>query len=317
MATFNDILKEIETAIDRFNKGIPSSQKAMYDEITDQLRKLDVKDGRIKTTVGNLRIVNSIKNKLTKLILTDDYLENVKDFAKSFNEISKLQNDYWKQAESSFKPGPLLKEIRTQAIEDTVSKLTEAGIGANISEQITDILRTNITSGGSYKSLEGQLRELLIDTDKSQGILTKYAKQITTDSINQYSRQYSQTVSSGLGFEWYAYQGSEIQTSRPFCQSMVEGRRYFHVSEIPALLKATDMYYKDNKDGKEKKVQVNQRTGLPNGFYENTTVENFLTYLGGYQCGHQARPVSERLVPIDVKDRVYNTPAYQKWKSEN
>jgi hypothetical protein len=314
---YNDILKEIERSIEKFNKGIPASQRAMYDDITEQLRRLDLKDGRIKATVGNLRVVNSIKNKLTKLILTDNYLDNVKEFAQSFNEITKLQNDYWKSVESSFKPGPLLKEIRTQAIEDTVAKLTEAGIGANISEQITDVLRTNITSGGSYKSLEGQLRELLIDTDQSQGILTKYAKQITVDSVNQYSRQYSQAVSSGLGMEWYAYQGNEIQTSRPFCQSMVEERRYFHVSEIPALLKATDMYYKDNKDGKRKKVPVNQRTGLPAGFYENTTAENFLTYLGGHLCGHQARPVSERLVPIEVRDRVYNTSAYQRWKSNN
>jgi hypothetical protein len=314
---YNDILKEIEQAIEKFNKGIPASQRAMYDDITDQLRRLDLKDGRIKVTVGNLRVVNSIKNKLTKLILTDNYLDNVKEFAQSFNEITKLQNEYWKSVESAFKPGPLLKEIRTQAIEDTVGKLTEAGIGANISEQITDVLRTNITSGGSYKSLENQLRESLIDTDKSQGILTKYAKQITVDSVNQYSRQYSQAVSAGLGFEWYAYQGSEIQTSRPFCQSMVEERRYFHISEIPALLKATDMYYKDNKDGKRKKVSLNQRTGLPAGFYENTTVDNFLTYLGGHECGHQARPVSERLVPIEVRDRVYNTSAYQRWKSNN
>jgi hypothetical protein len=317
MAEYKDILKEIESAIEKFNKGIPSAQKGMYDDITEQLRRLDLKDGRIKATVGNLRVVNSIKNKLTKLILTDDYLDNVKEFAQSFNEITKLQNTYWKAVESSFKPGPLLKEMRMQAIADTVGKLTEAGIGANISEQITDVLRTNITSGGSYKSLEGQLRELLIDTDKSQGILTRYAKQITTDSVNQYSRQYSQTVASGIGFEWFAYQGSEIVTSRPFCQSMVEERRYFHVSEIPALLKATDMYYKDNKDGQRKKVPVNQRTGLPNGFYENTTVENFLIYLGGYSCGHQARGVSEKLVPIEVKDRVYNTAAYQRWKSQN
>ncbi len=31
---------------------------------------------------------------------------------------------------------------------------------------------------------------------------------------------------------------------------MVENRRYFHVSEIPDLLAAKDLYYKDNKTGK-------------------------------------------------------------------
>jgi hypothetical protein len=314
MAEYKDILKEIESAIEKFNKGIPSAQKGMYDDITEQIRRLDLKDGRIKATVGNLRVVNSIKNQLTKLILTDDYLENVKEFAQSFNEITKLQNTYWKSVESSFKPGPLLKEIRTQAIADTVGKLTEAGIGANISEQITDVLRTNITSGGSYKSLEGQLRELLIDTDKSQGILTKYAKQITTDSVNQYSAQYTQSVSSDLGFEWYAYQGSDIKTTRPFCDAMTD-LRYFHISEIPRLLRADDLYY--TKDGKQTKVPIYSRTELPAGMIEGTNSENFFIRRGGYNCGHQIRPVSERLVPVEFKDRVYNTAAYQRWKSQN
>lgn len=314
MAEYSDILKEIERAIEKFNKGIPSAQKGMYDDIVEQLRRLDLKDGRIKATVGNLRVVTSIKNKLTKLILSDNYLDNVKDFAQSFNEITKLQNDYWKSVESTFKPGPLLKEIRTQAIEDTVSKLTEAGIGANISDQISDVLRTNITSGGSYKSMQDQLRNLLIDTDESQGILTRYAKQITTDSINQYSASYTQSVSSGLGFEWYAYQGSDIKTTRPFCDAMTD-RRYFHVSEIPGLLRADDLYY--SKDGKQTKVPIYSRTELPAGMIEGTNAENFFIRRGGYNCGHQIRPVSEKLVPVEFKDRVYNTADYQRWKSNN
>lgn len=314
MAEYSDILKEIERSIEKFNKGIPSSQRAMYGEIVEQIRRLDLKDGRIKATVGNLRVVNSIKGKLTKLILNDDYLENVKEFAQSFNEITKLQNEYWKSVESTFKPGPLLKEIRTQAIADTVRQLTESGIGANISDTISDILRTNITSGGSYKALNKQLLESLTDTDKSEGLLTRYSKQITTDSINQYSAQYTQSVSGDLGFEWYAYQGSDIKTTRPFCDAMTD-TRYFHVSEIPRLLRADDLYY--TKDGKQIKVPIYDRTGLPAGMIEGTNPENFFIRRGGYNCGHQIRPISEKLVPIEFRDRVYNTPAYQRWKSNN
>lgn len=314
MADFNDILKEIDGAIRSFNKGIPAAQKAMYQELATELRRLDLNGDKIKATVANLKVIQSIKNKLTKFILNDDYLEDVKEFVKSFNTVTKLQNEYWKGVESKFKPGPLLKEIRTQAISDTVKQLTESGIGANIGDAISDILRTNITSGGSYKSLNAQLLESLTDTEKSDGLLTRYSKQITNDSIQQYSRQYTQQVAAGLNMDWYAYQGSDIKTTRPFCDALTD-LRYFHQSEVPRLLRAEDLYYM--KDGKRTKVPIYERTGLPHGLIEGTNAENFFIRAGGWNCGHAIRPVPERNVPIEYRDRVYNTSAYQRWKSEN
>lgn len=314
MPQFNDIIKEIDQAIEKFNKKIPAAQKAMYNELVGELKRLDLNGDKIKTTVGNLKIIQSVKNKLTRLILTNDYLADVKEFVKSFNEIAKLQNQYWKSVESTFKPKPLLKEIRQQAIADTVQQLTESGIGANIGDAITDILRTNVTAGGSYKALNSQLLESLTDTQKSDGLLTKYSKQITTDSIQQYNRQYTQQVAAGLGFEWYAYQGSDIRTTRPFCDAMTD-IRYFHVSEIPRLLRAEDLYY--TKDGGRQKVPIYPKTGLPHGMIEGTNAENFFIRAGGYNCGHQIRPVPERNVPLETRDRVYNTLAYQRWKSNN
>lgn len=315
MADFKDILKEIDGAIKSFNKGIPAAQKAMYQELVTELRRLDLNGDKIKATVKNLAIIQSIKNKLTKVILNDDYLEDVREFVKSFNTVTKLQNEYWKGVESKFKPTPLLREIRKQAISDTVTQLTESGIGANIGDVLTDILRTNITSGGSYKSLQNQLLETLTDANRSDGLLTRYSKQITVDNLNSYTRQYNQVVASGLGFEWFAYRGTEIKTSREFCQAMVENRRHFHISEVPALLRAEGLEFKDNKDGKTKKVRINPRTNLPYGFIEGTTPENFFVRAAGYQCGHQISGVPERNVPLETRDRVYNTPAYHRWKA--
>jgi len=242
MPQFKKILTLIDKAIEKFNKRIPASQRAMLDEIELELRRLDLNGDKIKTTVANLRIVNSIKNKLQRLILTDDYRTDVKEFVRSFNDVTKLQNEYWKGIESTFKPRPLLREIRKAAITDTVKALGEAGIGTAIGEQIAGILRTNITAGGSYKQLTGQLRESLTDTDASKGLLSKYAKQITTDSINQYSATYTNTVTGDLAFEWYGYQGTDIKTTRPFCDAMTDFR-YFHISEVPRLLKAEGLTY--------------------------------------------------------------------------
>lgn len=311
MPTYNEIIEKIEAAIEKFNQKIPAAQREMYAQLKEELRRIDVSNGKVKTTVANLKVLQSIKNKLMRVIMTDEYLANVKEFIKTFSELAKLQNEYWQKQERQFKPKTLLKEIRNQSIQDTVAKLTEAGIGSLVTEQITDILRTNITSGGSYRNLEDQLRESLTDTKKSDGILTKNLKQITTDSINQYNAQYTQAVSNSLNYEWFGYQGSDIKTTRPFCDAMTDFR-YFHITEVPRLLQAEDLYY--DKNGVKTKVPIYDKTGLPHGLIEGTNAENFFVRRGGYNCGHQIRPVSERLVPQDIKDRVFATAAYKRWK---
>jgi hypothetical protein len=320
MASFNDILTRIDEAIERFNKKIPASQRAMLDGLEEQLKNLDLRDGKIRPTIKNLRIVRDIKSKLLGIVLNDDYLGEVKKFADAFNDVTTLQHEYWSAIESKFKPTSILKEVRTTAISDTVSKLTEAGIGPTIGENISDILRTNITTGGSYKDLTAQLRDSLTNNGKSDGVLAKYAKQITTDSIHQYNANYTQIISSDLGYEFYAYQGTEIKTSREFCQSMVEHKRYFHISEIPRLLRAEDMVYTDNNTGKEKEVRINPGTDLPYGFIAGTNAENFFIRRGGYQCGHLIRPVSANLVKIQdpqFYNSIINSPEYKAWKAIN
>lgn len=315
MAEFSDILDKIDSSITKMNKGVPAIQRDIYDSLLEDLAKLELQDGQIKATVKNLSLINSIKNKLNRIILTDDYMSDVKAFAKSFNEITTLQNQYWRGIEASFKPRPLLQAIREQAITDVVQKLTEAGIGANIAEPITDILRTNITTGGSYKALTAQLRENLVNT-QTPGTLEKYVSQITTDAVNQYSNQYTQIVSSDLGYEWFKYDNTDILTTRPFCDAMTD-RPYFHISEVPALLRAEGLTYVNKKTGLREPVPIYEKTGLPSGMIPGTDASNFFVRRGGYRCGHSIRPVNERQVPQADKDRVYATAAYKRWKDAN
>lgn len=319
MANYRGILDAIDDSISAFIERIPASQSDMLQAIDEELRRLDLQDGRIKPTVSNIKIISNIKNKLLKVILTDQYRAQVKQFLKSFNQITSLQNAYWKSVEKTFKPSSILKQIKQVAIEDTAAKLMEAGIEANVAQPIKDILTANITQGGSYKQLQSQLREAVNTTDTGAGLLDRYTKQVTVDSVNQYNRNYTQIVSSDLGFEWFAYQNTLINTSRPFCIAMHE-KRYFHISQIPDLLKANNLTYSHPKTGKRLKVRLNPKTNLPDGMYANTNVANFLTLLGGYNCGHQAGPVSERLVKMQAPklyEEVISGAAYKRWRSVN
>src|SRR5688572_4423986 len=121
LPTYNAILKKIKQAVSKFNRNIPKAQRAMFDAISEEITRLDLtNDGKVKTTAKNLSILTSIKAKMLRVLITPEYRQEVKEFAKAFNEITTLQNQYWKQQEATFKPRPILKALRKQAISDTV-----------------------------------------------------------------------------------------------------------------------------------------------------------------------------------------------------
>ena len=319
--TYNDIIKTITKSLKGFDKSIPGLQGKLYDEMIEQIKRLDIKNGNLSVTVKNLSILNSIKGKLNRIILNPEYKGEIKAFLTSFNDVYKLQFEYWKGIEAKFTPRPLLKAIRNQAIADTAASLTTQGISANVSDAIINILRTNITSGGSYASLAEQLRQSLVNTPESKGILDRYVKTVASDSINQFSRQYTNIVASDLGYHWFYYANTEIETSRPFCQSMAEEHRYFHISQVPEMLEGkylgARMMYNDNKVGKTKPVTIYAKTGLPHGFIAGTNTDNFFIRAAGYNCGHSIQPINIRQVPKDIAAKVEATPAYISWAKAN
>lgn len=278
---------------------MPRLQSVLYKEMLNEIKRLDTNGDKIAITVKNLSILTSIKNKLNRLILNREYMAEIKEFAKAFNEVYKLQFEYWKSIERTFKPKPLLKAIRNQAIMDAVKSLTTQGISANVSDNIIGILRQNITAGGSYSQLAAQLRESLVNTPTSKGILDRYVKTVANDSIQQFNRQYTQIVSNDLGYSWYRYMNTDIETTRCFCDRMTD-KNYFHISEVPKILEGLG-------------CDIYKKTGLPYGMIDGTNPENFFIRAGGWNCRHSIQPVAERQVPREIREEVFATAAYKNW----
>ncbi len=301
MPDFNKIIREIKRSLSGFDKSIPALQSKLFKEVLNEIRRLDTKGDKISVTVKNLSILTSIKNKLNRIILNREYVAEIKDFVKSFNNVYALQFEYWKSIEKTFKPRPLLKAIRNQAITDTFQSLTTQGISANVSDAIIGIMRTNITSGGSYADLAEQLRHSLTNTPESKGILDRYVKTVANDSIQQFNRQYTQIVSNDLGYTWYRYMNTDIETTRCFCDKMTD-KNYFHISEVPEMLKGLG-------------CDIYKKTGLPYGMIDGTNADNFFIRAGGWNCRHSIHPVAERQVPGNIRTEVLNSSAYKVWKS--
>ena len=136
MADFKELISTITGAVDGFNKKIPGIQDKVLEEILVLLKNLDTVGDTIKVSVANLKVLAGIQKRLEKVILTPEYLQSVKEYVSHYSTIQGLQNDYFTEIETKFKPPTLAKEIRQQAMESVVNQLTETGLPAKLINSI-------------------------------------------------------------------------------------------------------------------------------------------------------------------------------------
>lgn len=303
MASPSEIIKQIndlvEQSAETFNGKVPALQQRVLDEITALLKDLKLKGGRIQANISNVRLVASISRKLQKLIFDEGYKSDVTDYLKTFNAISKLQNQYFKSLNERYRPSKMLDAVRLDSISSTLDGLTEAGLKSNVLDPIKKMLNQSVTTGGSYKELQDTLKVNLTDDETGDGMMSRYLKTYTVTSVSQYSRNYSQTASQGLNFKWYRYTGSNIKTTRCFCLAMTE-KEFFHVSEIPDLLAGNFPEYEKHN------CTIYSKTGLPDGMINGTNISNFITLAGGWNCQHGIYPVPDAFIPKELRDKFKN-----------
>jgi len=291
------LLSTIQKAIDEFQGAMPAAQKAAFDEITTLSRQLDIKGDNLSASVKNVKAIGKLKASLEKAILSPDYLDKVSTFLKAFSQITALQNQYFSTLVDKFTAPAVLNEVRDLSVDATIEGLTEAGIHANITEGIADILRANITAGGKFSDLMDQMRDFIVGSPKIPGAMVRYTQQLTTDALNQYSAQYSQVVTDSLSLDWFQYVGSIIKTSRPLCKALID-KKWIHKSEFDQVV------HGDFPEFKEKGGRIDGRTGLPAGMIAGTNKYNFPIYRGGYNCGHQLVPVASAAVPASIRSKI-------------
>lgn len=297
------IIEELESLIEKrintFTGAMPSVQRQAYAEVLDLASQLDkYKDGRIKVSATNIRLIAKIKQRLLEVMVDGKYERELKKLISTYDDITKLQNAYFSATVKDFTVPTVLAELQKQTIDITIESLGRSGIEVNIVNPVRDILTRNITSGGKIADFTEEVRAYLLNDKETEGRMVKYAKQITTDALNQYSRNYNKVVSDDLGFVFYRYSGSLRETSREFCIKMIEAKRtcmpYFHVSQIAELL-----------SGKicGEQIHINKKSGLPTGLIKGTNPANFFVNAGGYTCNHQIYGVANAIVPDDLKKK--------------
>ena len=285
-----ELLDTIDSSIEKITDKADAQQKSILKEVELLIKDLSLdENGNIKSTLGNLKLINKINIKLEKVILTPEYKKSVADFAKSFGEVEDLQNRYYRDVFNEFEVPKTSEELKKIAVETTIKDLTEAGLDTNVSSAISDLISSNIKGKQSYDSLRTQLKDFILGTKEKNGRLLSYVNQITSDSLNTYSAEYDKIITDVIQPQWFKYVGSIILDTRPFCQAVVD-KKWVHKSELGALSRG-------EVDGKKVSTQ---------GFKPNTDKENILINRGGWNCRHKFVAVSEEVVPEKIKAK-FNT----------
>ncbi len=290
-----ELLDTIESAIKGWDDYIPKAEQQFYNRVLDLVKQLDTKEGDIVVSVKNLRLLNRIKVQLKGELINNTYLKQISDFVAFFDKTDAIQNRYFGTIEKGYTAPELLKEISKQAIDDTIESLAGSGVDANVIQPVKDLLTVDVQSGSSWAKMVKDLESMIVSGKIEEARLKKYSSQIVTDAINQYSRQYAQTITADLGLKFYQYVGAMVEGTRPLCKALVN-KRYIHESELPTIVKGI-------VNGKQTPLS---KYKIPLGMIPGTTATNFQTYCGGYRCNHHLIPVDESAVPKYLIDKFKN-----------
>ena len=304
MAGIKNVIDTLDKAADDFDSIANAEQKKIYEEVITLAKDLETDIlGRVKQTITNLKRLNQIKAKLAALSKDKEWVAGIGQFVKYFYILQRKQNEYFSSAfpkatlgETAKKRNEMMKQI---AVNNTIEALMGDGLKANVTDKLNDILLRGVTSGAKWADLQQELRDHLMGKDGGQGAFARYATTYATTALSQYTGQHNQLMTKDLGLEWFMYTGSNIETTRPFCEALTK-KKWVHKSEIPTILQGKITM----QDGEVVEVEIYDKTGLPKGMIAGTTPENFQCNCGGWNCRHQLIPVADAVVPKQIRDRL-------------
>ena len=286
MEDWERIIFEMDKAtngtVDKFIGSLAKVSKNFYEQVVNYATQLKLRIGKDAPKAAemaeNLRKLTKLNNQLQNLLMQAGYQSEVSTYISYFQESQKAINTYYSAILSDFKPSQeLFLEIRKANVATTIESLLNSGVDANFIEPVKKVLRDVVIGNGDYTMLKNQLRDLVIGNDEIESRLKSYVGQVSSDSIKQFQRNYLKAVSDDIGLKHYLYRGTEIASTRDFCQT--RHGKYFT------------------------KEQVQSWSALTwSGKARGTDKVTIFTYCGGYACRHALLPVSETIYKAKTKE---------------
>jgi len=284
--SFESLLKEKSKRLEDIPLSLQTTlekeQSRVLKEVLKDLSSLDTKDGVISINNANLKKVTEISDKLKGILLSEDYLKAVKNFSSEFSAQATLNNKIIKAGFGEIDNPIASKAYLDLAKKSAVQSLVGSAVDEQFSKPITSILESAVVNGASFGETIDALTTAIKGNGKTDSKFLNYARQITNDSFAVADRSFTSIISDALDAEWFYYSGTEIDTTRCFCENRVG--KYFYYKEIESW-----------GDGKNL-GDCNTGGGSWAGQMKGTNSATIYSYLGGYNCMHSLMPVSEAIV---------------------
>lgn len=274
------IVEKAELALE---KSVTSTQKALFEQMQILLNKLELDaEGLIKQNQENRKILAKADEYFNKGFKESGYYESLNSYSGTIGELTSVNSKYFNFILDSFTvDAQYLKSLQKGAIETIENYLANDGLELALKQPLKEILNINVNSGASLADMTKQVRQFILGTTDTEGKLMRYSKQISRDTLFNYSSSLQEAISQKSGLNYYLYSGASMKDSRDFCIS--HANQYYHKKEV-------EKWPNQSWQGK--------RAG--------TTSSTIFIYRGGYNCSHSLIPVSEIIVPKSVIERTKN-----------
>jgi hypothetical protein len=267
-----DIIKRIQTLQAELEEGMNSRLPEIFKGLSDQVIEL-TNDLPLdpKKRAANIRAIIGLKTQLTNVIVTNpEYVKEVGRVLDGFKDLKKLSDLYFSELIDGFNAKEVLyQEILKANVEITKDMLLGSGIRNNFANAIQKALVANATGTTNRTILQQVIKDNLIGTPEEKAFLQKYVKQVTTDSVMTFSREYNQTIAADLNLQYGFYANTIISDTRSFCKA--RAGRYFKKSTVESWANLGD--WQGRKPG--------------------TTKSTIFSFLGGFNCRHDWFPVTQ------------------------
>jgi hypothetical protein len=253
----------------QFLRSVKGAEVLIYDELIKILDNLDISAGRLRTNEKAEAFLMTMDQKIYAALKKADYNNSVLKYTSNFNEIA----DNTKELQSTLNGinitdaqiNPFLKI----EVNNTIDKLTGAGMAKDFINPIRQSLYRNIMLGAEVTSVEKTLKDYLISSGQGDSKLLKYVKQTSRDAMQQFDGTLQANIGTELGLNAIRYVGSLIADSRKQCVRWIENDN--------GILMVADL-----------QEEINWAFNNGSGMNPDTTPLTFAVYRGGFNCRHRA-----------------------------
>lgn len=276
--TPQQLSQRLETIADKAQTGLSSAvnktQGRLYDDMQALLSRLELDDdGLIKQNQANRKLLQKADSVFDKAMKQSGYYNQLNTFADSVVRLTAANEEYFNFVIDAFTvDAHYIKSLQKEAILNIQNLLANDGLESQLKRPLKEILSQNVNTGASFADLLKQVREFIKGTPDLDGKLLRYSKQISRDTLFNYSASMQESISQNAGLDWYVYLGGIMDDSRDFC--IQRAGNYYRKSEIESWAKLS---WQGKRPG--------------------TTSSTIFIYRAGFNCLHQIIPVSESIVP--------------------